>query len=143
MDVVGVLIKWLHLLGAAAAVGGAIYATMVLGPGMAGLGAEAKGKLAAGLAERLRPLAFWVIGVMLLTGLYNVVTNISGKPAGYHIALTLKLLFAMHVFAVLFLLSTPPGANPARDARRGRLMAGAAISGALTLLFSAVLTRGF
>ena len=143
MDVLSVLMRWLHLLGAAVAVGGAIYAARVVGPAMEGLSTDAKGKLAAGLAERLRPLAFAVIAVMLVTGVYNIMMHVAGKPVGYHIVLTIKLLLALHVLTMLFLLSVPPGANPARDARRPRLMAGAAISGLVVLLLSAVLTQGF
>ena len=143
MDVLGVLMRWLHLLGAAVAVGGAIYAARVVAPAMEGLSTDAKGKLAAGFAQRLRPLAFAVIAVMLVTGVYNIMMHVAGKPVGYHIVLTLKLLLALHVLTMLFLLSIPPGANPARDARRPRLMAGAAISGLVVLLLSAVLTQGF
>jgi uncharacterized membrane protein len=143
MDVLSVLMRWLHLLGAAVAVGGFIYAAKVVAPAMEGLSTDAKAKLAAGFAARLRPLAFTVIGLMLVTGIYNIMMHVAGKPVAYHIVLTLKLVLALHVLSMLFLLSVPPGANPARDARRPRLMAGAAGSGAMVLLLSAVLTLGF
>jgi hypothetical protein len=42
-----------------------------------------------------------------------------------------------------FLLAVPPGANPARDARRPRWLAGMAVSGVVILLLSAFLRRGF
>jgi uncharacterized membrane protein len=142
MDVLGVLLRWLHLLGAAILVGGAFYATLVLGPAMAGMNADARLRLTAGIAARLRTAGFGAIALLVVTGVINIVRNIAGKPPAYHMALTLKLLLALHIFAVLFLVAVPPG-NPARDAKRHRLMAGAAVSGLLVLLLSAYLVQGF
>ena len=137
-----VMMQWLHLLGAAIAVGGACYGAAIVRPAAEALSADARAKLIAGVVERARPLAFGVIGVMLLSGFYNLMTKMAGKPPAYHAVLTVKLLLALHIFTVLFLLATPVGVNPARDAKRPRLLRGAAISGVVLLLLSAVLTRG-
>ena len=137
------LMQWLHLTGAVTGVGALIYGSMILIPSLAELPAEARGRLVFQLVARFRPVAFAVIGVQLLTGFYNYLTHFSTRPPAYHMILGVKILLALHVFAVAFLLAMPPGANPARDARRPRLMKGAAISGVVILLLSAYLRRNF
>jgi len=140
---IDVLMQWLHLLGAAVLVGGAVYARLGVTPALGELGAEARTKVLRTLVARIRPVAFAAVGALLLSGLWNLVTNFSGKPPAYHMAFGVKLLLALHVMAVVFLLAMPPGTNPARDARRPRLLAGMAVSGVLILLLSAWLRRGF
>ena len=135
--------QWMHVLAAAVLVGGAVYARLGVTPALAELEAEARAKVLGTLVARIRPIALAAVGAVLLSGLWNLVTNFSGKPAAYHMALGVKLLLALHVMAMAFLLAVPPGANPARDARRPRLLAGMAVSGVLILLLSAYLRRGF
>lgn len=143
MMAIDVLMLWLHLLGAVVLVGGAVYARLGVAPALAELGAEARAKALGTLVARIRPVAFGAVGAVLLSGLWNLATHFSGKPPAYHMALGLKLLLALHVMAMVFLLAVPPGANPARDAQRPRLLAGMAVSGVLILLLSAYLRRGF
>jgi len=143
MDWFSIVSHWLHLGGAAVTVGGYLYAWLVVTPSLESLPAETRRQVVGRLAARMRPLSFVVIGVMLATGLINLMLHFSGKPAAYHMVFGVKLLLALHVFAVGFLLAVPPGADAVRDARRPRLMAGAAISGVVILLLSAWLNRGF
>lgn len=143
MIAIDVLMQWLHLLGAAVLVGGAIYGRVGVAPVLMELGPEARAKAMGTLVARMRPVAFAAVGAVLLSGLWNLVTNFSGKTPAYHMLLGVKLLLALHVMATAFLLAVPPGANPARDARRPRLLAGMALSGILILLISACLRRGF
>jgi len=143
MDWLTLVMQWLHLTAAVTGIGGVIYARAVVVPSLNEVDPGSRARLLARLVARARPLSFTVIGVLLLTGLFNVFLEIKGKPPIYHMLLTVKLLLAIHVFAVIFLVALPPGANPARDARRPRLMLGAAISGLVILLLSAYLRRGF
>src|SRR5712692_8453559 len=87
--------------------------------------------------------AVTLIGVSLLTGLYNFLAHLPGHSHTYHAVLGIKILLALHVFTVAILLAVPPGVNPGRDARRPRLMLGAALSGMIILLLSAFLRRTF
>jgi len=114
MSVIEVLMQWLHLLGAATLVGGAIY----------------------GAARK--PLAFAGVGALLVSGLWSLMTNLAGRPAHYHMVLGIKMLLALHVFAMVILAGAP-----GREARRPRLLASAAVSGVVILLLSAYLRRGF
>jgi uncharacterized membrane protein len=143
MALLDTLMQWLHILAAVTGIGAFIYGRLVVIPALAGLPAESRTKLVEELVARMRPLSFSVIGVLVATGTYNIVAHMAGRPAAYHIALGIKLLLALHVFSVAVLLSTPPGLNPARDARRPRLMMGAVISGTVILLISAFLRRAF
>ena len=143
MDWLDTLMQWLHLAGAVTAIGGLIYARLVVAPCLAGLAPEARSKLAGELVARARPISFAVIGVLLVTGLFNLLTHLTGHSRAYHIALGIKLLLALHVFSVFFLLAVPPGVNPGRDARRPRLMLGAAISGLIILCLSAYMRRNY
>lgn len=137
------VMQWLHLAAAATAVGGFIYARAVVVPSLADVPPESRIKLLERLVALARPLSFSVIGVLLATGLYNLLTHLAGHSRTYHIALGIKLLLALHVFTVAILLSVPHGVNPGRDARRPRLMLGAAISGIAILLLSAFLRRNY
>jgi len=123
-NAIDVLMQWLHLLGAATAVGGAIFGRWAAPP----------------TAEKIRPLAFGGVAALLLSGLWNLATHFAGKPPQYHIVLSVKLLLALHVFAMLILAGAP---GPARDARRPRMLASAAVSGIVILLLSAYLRRSF
>ena len=138
-----VLSQWLHLAFAAVAVGGVIYARMVALPAL-GQAAEAARRTALeGLVARMRPLWFSAIGVLLVSGLYNLARSAPGKPPVYHMLVGVKILLALHVFASLFLAGLPGTGEAGSESRRGRRLVGAAISGLVILLLSAYLRRSF
>jgi putative copper export protein len=141
MEWLDTLMQWLHLSAAVIGIGGIAYARLVVVPSLAGLPPEPRTALLSQLVTRMRPISFGVVGVLLLTGLYNLLVHLQGHTTTYHIALGIKILLALHVFATAFLLAVPVGVNPARDARRPRLMAGMVISGVIILLISAFLRR--
>ncbi len=143
MEWLDTLMQWLHLAAAVTGVGALIYSRLVLFPSLAEVPAEVRGKLAQQLVARMRPISFAAIGVLLITGFYNYLTKMAERPSSYHMILGIKILLALHVFTVAILLAVPPGVNPARDARRPRLIAGAAISGIIILLLSAYLRRNY
>ena len=91
--------------------------------------------------QRLKPLALTAILALFLTGSYNLyrILDRGIVDASYHMVFGIKFLLAFHVFAMLFILSTPPSGDPARDARRPRLMLGAVISGLVVFALSAYL----
>jgi uncharacterized membrane protein len=143
VDWLDTLMQWLHLTAAVTGVGGMIYARVVVGPSLAELDPDQRGKIVTRIVARARPLWFGIVVILLGTGLYNYLTRLEGRPSSYHMILGIKMLLALHVFTIGILLSIPPGANPSRDARRPRLLAGAAISGVIILLLSAYLRRNY
>jgi len=83
-----------------------------------------------------RPLVFTAMGALLISGIYNILSN-PGHTVLYHMLLGIKLLLVMHVFAVAILVARP------HNKRRGRMMAGAAISGLAIIAISAYLRHIF
>ena len=98
--------RWLHVLGAAALLGGAIFTRFALIPAAkSALSDDAHEKLRAALRSRWSKLVGALIGVLLLTGFYNYI--VYGVPAHkgqglYHMLMGIKIILA---FAVFFLAS--------------------------------------
>lgn len=135
-EALGIFMRWLHIASVATLIGGMLYGWLVMVPAIAGFTPEARQSLTDGLAARWRPLVFGALAALLVSGAYNLATN-PGHHSTYYVLLSLKLLLAAHVFAVGIVLVTK---NPEH---RGRLMAGAAISGLIVILISAYLRRTF
>lgn len=135
-----ILARTVHILAAAIAIGGLVYARFVAFPVVEALRDDAGTALRELLAARLRPIALTVIVLLVLSGSYNLYVILSqGVDSSYHMAFGIKFLLALHVFAMLFLVSTPPSGDAARDRKRGRLMLGAIVSGLIVLVLGAYL----
>lgn len=138
MDIIS---RWLHIAAAAVAVGGLVYGRLVLASALQALGEEDRARFLAKLSARLKPLAVTVIIALLASGIYNLLNVLQGGGVGanYHMVFAVKFLLAVHVFGMLYLVAMPPSGDSARDAKRPRLMAGAAISGLIILALGAYL----
>ena len=135
-----ILFRWLHIVSAAFVVGGFVYARFVVLPAMEGLGGDERSAMLGRLAARVRNLALASIVLLLVSGTYNLFNVVgSGVDTTYLMAFGIKFVLALHVFGMLFLLSIPPSGDPARDAKRPRLMFGAIISSLIILLLAAYL----
>jgi len=104
--------RWLHIASVVILLGGVFYARMVVGE----------------MAKSFKPVAYAAIGGILLSGTYNFLSK-SSFPPHYHAWFGIKILLALHVFAVIILY---------REGKR-RALTGVVISGALILLISAYL----
>jgi uncharacterized membrane protein len=135
-EALGILMRWLHLASVATLVGGMLYGWMVFVPSTEALAADARKALTDRAAAHFRPLMFGAIIALLVSGGYNLAVN-PGHHARYYLLLAVKLMLVAHVFAVGIVLVTR---NPEH---RGRLFAGAAVSGLLIILISAYLRRTF
>ena len=133
--------RWLHIAAAAVAVGGLVYARLVLAPALQVLGEEDRASFLGKLSARLKPLAVTVIIALVASGSYNLLNVLQRGEVGasYHMVFAVKFLLAVHVFGMLFLVAMPPSGDSARDAKRPRLMLGAAISGLIILALGAYL----
>jgi len=135
-DVLFVVMRWLHLSSMATLIGGMLYGRFVMTPAVGSLAPEAGEALSQKTAAAYRPLILAAVCGLLISGVYNILTN-AGHTAKYHILLGIKLMLVLHVFAVAFLITAPK--NP----RRARMMTGTVISGLIILAISAYLRRIF
>src|SRR5947209_7469813 len=104
--------RWLHISSVVILLGGVFYARMVVGD----------------IGKRFKPLAYAAIGGILVSGTYNFLSK-SKFPPHYHAWFGVKILLALHVFAVMILY---------REGKT-RSLTGVVISGALILAISAFL----
>jgi uncharacterized membrane protein len=130
----GIVLRWAHMVSMAAALGGAIYLVAALKPACAVLNPEERERLSEAAAARFRAWAIAIALALLASGLYNFFTKPAFAP-GYHMWFGIKVLLALHVLAVL-LLNTLPGRGAAR---RLRAATGALLSGLVIVAISGYL----
>ena len=134
LDVLGVILRWLHIVSAVALLGGMIYSRFVVTPALSTLVPELQQKLSDAMARRYQGLLYTAIAALLLSGTYNLLRKTGLTPL-YHALFGIKILLALHVFVVGF-LAMQPG-----NQRRGRQITGIVISGILIVAISAVLRK--
>ncbi|HYW41703.1 MAG TPA: hypothetical protein VE959_02525 [Bryobacteraceae bacterium] len=135
-DVLFVIMRWLHLASMATLVGGILYARLVLVPALGSLSPESGEAVGSKTAVSYRPLVLFSICGLIVSGLYNLLTTPGHRPI-YHMLLGVKLLLALHVFFVAWLITQPQ--NP----RRARMMTGTLISSAIILVIAVYLRHIF
>lgn len=54
--------------------------------------------------EMRRRMTLVCVGLLVLTGAYNFMTRMTGAPAGWHIMIGVKILLALHTFAMVLLV---------------------------------------
>jgi uncharacterized membrane protein len=126
------LIRWLHLSSVATLIGGLMYARFVIAPSESHLSEEARVTLDERAAAHFRPVAFGAIICLVVSGLLNYIRK-GGQTPLYHALFGVKILLALHVFAVAILIAQPG------NKRRNRQMFGAAVSGLTIILISGYL----
>ncbi len=134
LDVLGVILRWLHIISAVALLGGMIYSRFVVTPALSTLVPELQQKLSDSMARRYQGLLYTAIAALLVSGTYNLLRKTGLTPL-YHALFGIKILLALHVFIVGF-LAMQPG-----NQRRGRQITGIVISGTLIVAISAVLRK--
>jgi hypothetical protein len=110
--VLPIFMRWLHIASVVVLLGGVFYARVVSGE----------------LSKNFKPIGFAAIGGLLLSGIYNFVTKPSYPPT-YQMWFGIKMLLALHIFAVVILYR---GGKP-------RSLTGVVISGALVLFIAGYL----
>ncbi len=133
-EALNVFMRWLHISSVATLIGGMIFGRLVMTPAAAGLSAETRAALGERAAAAFRPLMAAAVTGLLISGIYNILSN-PGHTVKYHMFLGIKLLLVMHVFAATWLIVQP------NNQRRARQMLGALISGLCIILISAYLRR--
>ncbi len=135
-DVLYEVMRWLHLASMATLIGGMLFARLVMARALEGVAPDARDSLVERAAALYRPFVYSAIGGLVISGTYNLLTNPGHRPI-YHMLFGIKMLLALHVFAVAILIVQPK--NP----RRVRMMTGLVISGLVIIAISAWLRHIF
>ena len=135
-DVLGLIMRWLHFSSLTALIGGILYGRLVLVPASAVLAPDEREALGDRAAAAFRPFVLAAICGLVVSGVYNVLTNPGHRPI-YQALLGIKLLLALHVFTVALLIVRPG------NKRRARMMTGVAISGLVIIAIAAYLRHIF
>jgi uncharacterized membrane protein len=133
-EALNVIMRWLHITSVVVLVGGVLYARLVVAPAVGALPAAEQDTLGDAMAARFRSLLYLTVLFLLATGIYNLFLNLGRGPL-YQALLGIKMLLALHVFAVGFLIVKPK--NP----KRARQLTGIMISGVVIIAISAVLRQ--
>ena len=131
-EVLTVIMRWLHISAVATLVGGVLYGRLVMVPACGVLPADARDRLAEKAASLFRPFVFTAMSLLVVSGLYSILTHPGHRPI-HNVLLAVKLLLVAHVFAAVILMLRPQ--NP----RRVRLMTSIAVSGLMIIAISACL----
>ena len=110
-SVLPIAMRWLHLASVIVLLGGVFYARAIAGD----------------MDAKFKPVAYGAIGGILVSGLYNFLSK-TAYPPHYQMWFGIKVLLALHVFAVVALY---------RGKRR--LLTGAVITGAAIVAISGYL----
>lgn len=130
MDYLSVFMLALHVLCAVTLVGGALAWRFGAIPGIQTLESGTRAKVDNAIAAAWRPVVISAIVGLLVTGGYNLMQRAVQTPK-FHMLFGIKMLLALHVFAVSFLATRPD------NARRSRQLTGIAISGVAIVIISA------
>ena len=140
----GVAMQWLHVVAAALAVGGVACIRFVVIPSAEGLGDEAKATLMEGVHGRFRKIIAVSIGLLLISGLYNVgIVAVQGHlmQPGYLYPVIAKIVLALVVFKIAFMLIVPGPAFAGVKAKRKGWLVANFVLGLLVILIAAYLRR--
>ena len=131
-DILTALMRWVHLASVITLVGGIVFWRFVMDPSTKKISPEDYRELEEGAATHFRPVVYTVMATLVLSGLYNYLIK-PGHTAFYQALFGIKILFVLHILSVTILATAP------NNARRGRQLFGAAISGLIVVLISAYL----
>ena len=129
MDYLSIFMLALHILCAVTLVGGAIAWRFATLPGIRLLDPGVRAKVDNAVAAAWRPVVISAILGLLISGVYNFMHRPVKTPT-FHMLFGIKMLLALHVFAVSYLATRPD------NARRSRQLTGIVISGLVILVIS-------
>jgi hypothetical protein len=130
-----VVIRFIHIGSAAGLVGGVLYARVAALPALEGLGSAEQTQAAQSAQRRYRGTLFTLLGLIVLSGIYNYV---SGQPHGsqWQMWFGIKMLLVLHFLATAILWATSPVRDVAAVSKSKRRVAGMVISGFLAILIA-------
>lgn len=126
--VLALCMRWVHIASVVTLIGGFIFARFAVAPALASMPDGERKTTDARIVANFRTLLYVVLGAVLVSGLYNYLSQ-SNLPPAYHMILGIKLLFVLHIFAVSILYSLPT----ATPAKRSRWLTGMVVSGLIII----------
>ena len=123
MEILALVLRWAHILGALVLVGGTILLQMVVVPSLANLDDENRKRVNESIRARWATLVMFSIGLLLVSGIANIGLMAGGGefkqvPSFYHHILGFKFLLALVAFYIVSLLA---GRSAAAERLREKL----------------------
>lgn len=145
LDPILLISRWLHLVSAIIALGGAAFVRFALLPGTREtLPAADEEKLRHAIRARWAPVVHASVAVLLLTGFFNfywMAIRPKVPPIPYHAIFGIKLLAALFIFFVAeALVGKGPGFSKMRERRAGWLTI-LLVAGGIVILLSGALNQ--
>jgi len=105
-EILALVFRWLHVLAAITAAGGAIFARFAVLPALEGLPEEQRRNLHEAIRGRWAKFVHASILILLVTGLYNFMVVIGPKNVvpQYHMVFGIKFVLALVLFALASIL---------------------------------------
>ncbi|MFQ5429091.1 MAG: CopD family protein [Phycisphaerae bacterium] len=103
INMLGVVMRMLHITGAIVAAGGSIFALFALLPAASTLSKEDRTRLDENIRRRFGKLFMVAIGALVVSGLYNYIVNEMPAHSGqaiYHALMGVKIILALIVFVL-------------------------------------------
>lgn len=136
------LVQWIHVTAAVIAVGGIGFLLVILFPSAGVLNSEPRDLLLKRVLGRSRWVGWSAIILLLTSGLYNIRLRAWEAMWGpYWRWLTVKIVLAFSVFAILLLLTLPLRALARFRARR-QMWLSIAFALAMVVIFISAYLRG-
>jgi hypothetical protein len=138
--VLHILFRYLHISAVILFLGGVVYARQVLSPILNGLPEDLRMQAAAGAQLRYRATLYTLLGVIVVSGLYNFLSYEGPKHGQtYQIWFGIKILLVAHILTSAILWATSPYGDVTVAGKSKRRLAGIGISGLIVVLISAYL----
>ena len=126
MDIIVILLRWMHILGAAILVGGVILLRWGVSPVLSTRGQPESNQLNEDIRSRWSKLVMLATLLLLVSGIVNVILMVkTGELAQvpvpyYHILLTIKMALALVLFGLLSVLAGRSSAAQRMQANMSR-----------------------
>jgi len=137
------VMQWVHVMAAVLVLGGIGFLLLILIPSLGVLSPEQRETITKAVAARFRWVSWSGVGLLLITGLYQVRRYYWEEPWGRAWRLlALKIALSFGLFFILLGLTLPLRWFAQMGARRRKWLLASFILGVVVVLISAYLRRG-
>jgi uncharacterized membrane protein len=133
--------QWIHIVAVLVALGGVIFVRILLIPSLHVLDRAQVPILLGKISSRFNPILWTCIGLILVSGVYNVTTSSFLFSSWYKLVLSIKILLALTLFTINLALTLPISAFSKIQKDRPKWLLVNIALGTVILLLSAYLRR--